>query len=103
MHLYRVRIKVKEIKGFCPVYNVGDEIVLNGYYIDTKNSAPVCMHSFLAMSSLLAAFSHGISAKDLGIGENDDIGYLQCPDPGPPCTKGGTVLFELMREKKLNE
>ncbi len=98
MPLYRVKIRVKEVRGFCPLYKPGDEIVLNGYYIDTKKSAPVCMHAFLALSSLLSAFSHGASARDLGIGEKDDVGYLQCPDPGPPHTKGGTVLFELIRE-----
>jgi len=93
-----VKIQVREIHGRCPLYKPGDEIILEGYYIDTKNSAPVCMHAFLALSSLLSAFSHGSSAIDLGIGETDDIGYLQCPDPGPPCTRGGTVLFELKRE-----
>jgi hypothetical protein len=50
------------------------------------------------MSTLLSAFSHGSSAIGLGIGEKENLGYLRCPDPGPPCTKGGTVLFELRRE-----
>jgi len=42
-------------------------------------------------------FIKGVSAKTLGIGEEDDIGYIQCPDPGKPYTKGGTVIFELRR------
>ncbi|MHA1617054.1 MAG: TIGR04076 family protein [Candidatus Njordarchaeales archaeon] len=103
MPIYRIRIRVKEIRGYCPIYKPGDEIVLNGYYIDTEKSAPVCMHAFLAMASLLSAFSHGASARDLGIGEEKNIGYLQCPDPGPPYTRGGTVVFELKREEEIKQ
>jgi len=103
MPLYVVRIKVKEIRGKCPVYKVGDEIILNGYYIDTKKSAPICMHAFVALATLLSAFSHGASARELGIGSEDNVGYLQCPDPGSPYTCGGTVIFQLIREKPLEQ
>jgi hypothetical protein len=49
--------------------------------------------------TLLTPFLKGVSAKSLGIGEEDDVGYVQCPDPGEPYTSGGTVVFELKREK----
>jgi len=52
------------------------------------------------MSTLLSTLLHGTSTTDLGIGVEPDIGYVQCPDSGPPCTKGGTVIFELKREAK---
>jgi len=51
--------------------------------------------------SLLSAFLHGTSAKTLGIGEKDDEGLLQCPDPSPPHTKGGTVIFHLKRLEEI--
>ena len=41
----------------------------------------------------------GISARELGIGSEDNVGFLQCPDPGKPYTEGGTVIFEVRREK----
>jgi hypothetical protein len=50
------------------------------------------------MVALLSAFAHGYSAKELGIGSEENTGYLQCPDPGPPYTHGGTVLFEIKRD-----
>lgn len=96
--MYRVIIEVKQIRGRCPVYKVGDSMTLEGYYIDSRRSSRICMHAFSAMSTLLSAFSHGSSAISLGIGEKENLGYLRCPDPGPPCTKGGTVLFELRRK-----
>lgn len=98
MSSYEVEIKVKEVKGHCPIYKPGDVIVLKGFYVDSTKSGPVCMHAFLALSSLLSAFSHGVDAKTLGIGNEADKGFLQCPDPGPPYTKGGTVIFELTRK-----
>jgi len=38
----------------------------------------------------------GAPATALGV---DDAGYLRCPDPGQPYTRGGTVVFELREEK----
>ena len=103
MEKYKVEIYVNKIKGYCPVYKVGDRIVVNGYYIETKESANVCIHAFGAMMALISALTHGASAKDLGIGKEDDIGYLQCPDPGPPLTSGGTVTFKIVRKVAKNE
>lgn len=80
------------------MYRIGDEILIDKFYINAGESKNVCMHAFSAMSILLSAFVHGASAIELGIGVKEDMGYLQCPDPGPPYTKGGTVLFEIKRE-----
>ncbi|MGQ9597667.1 MAG: TIGR04076 family protein [Thermoproteota archaeon] len=95
---YSFVLEVKEVKGFCPLYKVGDKIIIREFYIDSKNSENVCIHLLSAASTLLSAFLHGVSAVELGIGDREDAGYLQCPDPGPPYTKGGTVIFELRRK-----
>ena len=34
----------------------------------------------------MSPFLKGASARDLGIGGEDDIGYVQCPDSGELCT-----------------
>jgi len=47
--------------------------------------------------TLITPFLKGVSARDLGIGSEDNVGYVQCPDPGKPYTCGGTVVFELKR------
>lgn len=94
----RLTITVKEVRGKCPIYKAGDEIIIEDFYVKSKKSKDICMHALSAMHTLLSAFAHGCSAKDLGIGSKEDIGYLQCPDPGPPHTEGGTVLFEIRRE-----
>jgi hypothetical protein len=49
------------------------------------------------MLTLLSPFLKGVSAKVLGIGEHDDVGYVRCSDPGGSYTCRGTVVFELER------
>lgn len=97
MMKYRVIATVKEIRGKCPLYNIGDEIVFESFYVKSRRSRDVCMHAFSGMSTIVSALLHVISAKDLEIGSKPDVGYIQCPDRGPPYTKGGTVMFELKR------
>jgi len=79
-------VKVKEIKGTCPVYSLEDSIVIReGYILDTKNSP----------AAYYVALSKGISPKTLGLsGTKQDRAYLQCLDPCE-VTGGGTVIFEI--------
>jgi uncharacterized repeat protein (TIGR04076 family) len=97
----RLKIKVVEIKGHCPVYRKGDKFyVKDGYKLDTKIT--LCMHSLLSIMPYYVAFSHDISPQKLGLskkGRKDSLSaYVQCLDP---CryTHGGTVIFEITREK----
>ena len=94
-------IKVKEIRGRCPVYEVGYTIALrNGYILDTKISNPVCMHSLASLMPYYVALSKGVNPKELGLsGPEEGKAYLQCLDP---ChiTGGGTVIFEISPAKE---
>ena len=89
-------VKVKDIKGRCPVYDVGHSIFLSdGYILDTKRSDPVCLHSLASLMPYYVALSRGIDAEELGLsGREEGKAYVQCLDP---ChlTDGGTVIFEI--------
>ncbi len=74
------------------------EIILENFYIESSKSTKVCLHALSSMTTFLIPFSRNISAKTLGLGNEHDVAYIQCPDPGPPCTAGGTVLFRLERK-----
>jgi len=90
-----LRVKVKEIKGSCPVYKKGDTFfILEGYKL--KADKPICMHSLASLIPYYAALSKGVSSKELGLGK--EKAYVQCLDP---CnyTGGGTVIFEIEVEK----
>ena len=97
---YRLVISVKEIRGNCPVFNVGDRIVVESPKIIVEKTDNICVHAFGCMLSMIVPLSRGISFKELGVAtEESEKGYFQCLDPGKPYTDGGTVLFEMRRER----
>lgn len=96
----RLIVSVKEIRGDCPVFNVGDRIVVESPKIVVEKTDNVCVHAFGCMLSMIVPLSRGISFKKLGLAtEEGEKGYFQCLDPGKPYTNGGTVLFEIRRER----
>ncbi len=88
-------IRVKEIVGYCPVYKLGDTIVLEeGYKINPKRSSAICMHSLASIMPYHVALSRGVDPKSIGLAKKGSKAYVQCLDP---CkyTDGGTVIFEI--------
>jgi len=60
---YRLVISVKEIRGKCPVFNVGDRIVAELPKIIVKKTDNSCVHAFGCILSMIVALSLGISFK----------------------------------------
>jgi len=97
--VYRLVVTVKKVRGKCPVFKVGDKITIESPKIVPEKTDALCVHALGSMLSMIVALSHGISFRELGLAvEEGDVGYVQCLDPGPPYTLGGTVLFEIRRE-----
>jgi uncharacterized repeat protein (TIGR04076 family) len=89
-------VTVKEIKGHCPVYRVGDSFRLEeGYKLVADK--PLCMHSLAALLPhynalrVSAPGDWGLSGK-----EQADKAYIQCLDAAD-YTGGGTAIFEISR------
>ena len=96
----RVVVRVKEVRGRCAMgYEPGDAFVVERFYVKDAGKG-VCLHALAAMLTLQAPPLKGVSATALGVGKEENVGYVQCPDPGEPYTCGGTVVFELRREKE---
>ncbi|TXT59454.1 MAG: hypothetical protein BAJALOKI2v1_210055 [Promethearchaeota archaeon] len=92
-------IKAKKISGNCPVYNVGDQTIIDGPMIDLENSDAVCIHALFSLGPFILALREGINPDELGLANSKDIpAHFQCLDPGKPYTNGGTVLFEVKRK-----
>jgi len=94
---YKIVIEVIKVYGKCPVYSEGDRITIIMPELILAGTDKICIHAFLAMQTFIQALARGFSAKLLGIGKTDDEGYVQCPDPGPPYTEGGRVIFKIKR------
>jgi uncharacterized repeat protein (TIGR04076 family) len=97
---HRVNISVEKLKGVCPLYLPGQTIaILNLWYFEPRPAMKLCSHAIAAMLTALGPFCRGVSARELGFSKEDDLAYIQCPDPGEPYTCGGTVTFRLEREQ----
>ncbi|MBL7075247.1 TIGR04076 family protein [candidate division KSB1 bacterium] len=89
-------VRVHQIKGRCPVYQKGDEIIIrDGYVLEADKDQKICMHSLASLMPYYVALSRGVAAKDLGLTRCENgKAFVQCLDP---CefTGGGTVIFEI--------
>ena len=94
----RLVITVYRIKGKCPVYKVGDKIILEqGYKLNLTESTAVCMHSLASIFPYYVALYHGVSPVNLGLSKKEDEAYVNCLDPCE-LTGGGTVTFKITKE-----
>jgi len=97
--IHRLIITAKEIRGKCPVFRVEDKIVIQEPNVVPEKTDALCIHALGSMLSMIVALSRGVSFKELGLAKLEgEVGYVQCLDPGPPYTPGGTVIFEVRRE-----
>jgi hypothetical protein len=86
---YRIRVCIKEVRGNCAIdYKLGDCFTAKRFYVSDVRKG-TCIHALSSMLTLLSPLLKGVSAKVLGIGEQDDIGYVRCPDQEKPYTYGG--------------
>ena len=95
----KLLITVKEIKGHCPVYKLGDRIVLDeGYRLNLKETDNMCLHSLSSIMPYYVALYKGVDPRELGLSRDSKKAHVQCLDP---CdyTGGGTVVFEIEKEE----
>lgn len=92
-------IEVIEIKGKCPVYKMGDKIVLDdGYKVNLAETDNICMHSLGSILPYYNVLAKGVSPVELGLAKEGLEAYLQCLDPQIH-TGGGTVTFKVSRKE----
>ncbi len=77
----RLVIRVKAVKGHCPVYAVGGQIVLDGgYRFNLPETTNVCMHSLASVLPCHIALSKGIGPEQMGLAHKarkDAKAYVQ--------------------------
>lgn len=85
-------ITAKEVRGNCAAgIQPGQKIVLRGANISLAESDNICGFAFANLYPVIFAARLGKDPAELGLTERT----VQCIDPGPPYSSGGTVLFEI--------
>jgi len=92
-----LKIEVCEIRGVCPVYQVGDTMVVDGAKIVLEETDAVCIHALSTLLHYVVALDEGVDPVKLGLSKDKGCAYMQCVDPGQPYTDGGTVIFGCRR------
>ena len=94
-----LEIKVCEIRGKCPVYKVGDRMVIDDPKILLDRTGALCTHALSTLLHYATILEHDWCPVKLGLTtpEHPKRAYMQCVDPGMPYTEGGTVIFECRR------
>ena len=97
-----LEITVHEIKGNCPVYNLGDKIVVENPEIKLKETDALCTHALSTILHYVLILEYDWCPLRLGLTKEDDQdhAYIQCLDPGKPYTNGGTVIFRISSIEK---
>ena len=88
-----LEIKACESRGTCPVYHVGDQMVINGPKILVEKTDAICIHALSTLLHYVVALDDGSDPVKLGLSKDKEHAYMQCVDPGEPYTRGGTVIF----------
>ncbi|MGZ4905056.1 MAG: TIGR04076 family protein [Halobacteriota archaeon] len=99
-----LEITVHEVRGRCPVHAVGDRIVIDGPHIISSQTDALCTHALATLLHYTTILEHAWCPVTLGLSTPDDPthAYMQCVDPGPPFTDGGTVVFRCRQTEDHN-
>ncbi|MFC1932891.1 TIGR04076 family protein [Chloroflexota bacterium] len=94
-----LEIEVREIRGACPVYKVGDKITIDDPKILLNKTDALCTHALSTLLHYVTILEHDWCPVKLGLTTPEDAkhAYMQCVDPGKPYTEGGTVIFKCHR------
>jgi len=94
-----LEIVVHDIRGRCPVYKVGDRIMIDDPRILLGKTDALCIHVLPSLLHYALIMEDGGDPVKLGLSKPEDKehAYIQCVDPGEPYTEGGTVIFKCRR------
>ena len=96
-----LEIEVWEIRGVCPVFKKGDKIIIiDPPKIVLEKTDAICIHALPSLLHCAIALNEGVDPVKLGLSKDPNYAYIQCVDPGEPCTGGGTVIFRCRRVEK---
>ena len=95
-------IEVDSIKGRCPVYKKGDNIVIDGAEIVMDKTDAICIHALALLLHYVVSLMDGIDPQKLGLSKEGKFTYIQCVDPREPFTEGGTAIFKCYKTEGGN-
>jgi uncharacterized repeat protein (TIGR04076 family) len=96
-----LKIVVHSVKGQCPVFEEGNQIVIKNPNIVLPETDALCTHALPTILHYALILEYNWCPLKLGLTKEKDLehAYFQCLDPGEPFTMGGTVIFRVEKPK----
>ena len=94
-----LEVEVVEIRGYCPVYRVGDKMVIDNPRIVLDKNDPLCTSALSSLQHYVQDLEKGADPDELGLTKPEDRthAYIQCMEQCKLYTYGGTVVFRCRR------
>ena len=84
-----LKIEVCEVRRYCPVYKVGDKIMIEDPKIVLGETDALCIHTLSSLLHYVLILARGGDLVELGLTKPEDAehAYIECIDLGEPiCT-----------------
>jgi hypothetical protein len=102
----RVIVEIVEIENKCPVYKVGDVMVIDEPRLVLAETDAVCMRAMGPLMTHIISVAGGVDPSSAeggvlhyianpNVPAEKGIHYTQCPMPGKPYSENGPVLFRI--------
>lgn len=102
----RVIVDIVEVEGKCPVYKVGDVMVIDEPRLVLAETDALCMRAMGPLMTHIISVAGGVDPSSAeggvlhhianpNVPAEKGIHYTQCPMPGKPYSEYGPVLFRL--------
>ena len=92
-----LEIRAYEIRGKHPVYQVGDQMVINRPRILVDRTNTICVHALSTLLHYVVALDEGADPIKLGLSKDNEYAYMHCIDLGESYIQGGNVAFKYRR------
>lgn len=88
-----------EVRGYCPLYKVGDKVTIDNSRIVLGKHDPLCPSALSSLMHYVQDLEKGVTPEELGLikTEDENHAYIQCEEPCKYISEGGTVVFRIKR------
>jgi uncharacterized repeat protein (TIGR04076 family) len=94
-----LEFEVVEIRGYCPLYNVGDKMVIDYPRVVLDKGDPLCANVLSSLMRYVQDLEKGADLDELGLSKSEDgnDAFIECEEASKLYANCGTVTFRCCR------
>jgi uncharacterized repeat protein (TIGR04076 family) len=94
-----LEFEVVKIRGYCPLYNVGDKLLIDYPRIVMDKDEPLCTNALSSLMRYVQDLEKGVDPEVLGLTNCEDMehAFIECKEESKLYSNCGTVTFRCRR------